>query len=68
MRGPLPQIPIMTTGGINLDNAADFIKAGAVAIGAGGNLVNNALIKEGKFKEIEKIAKSYTEITKNARG
>jgi 2-dehydro-3-deoxyphosphogluconate aldolase / (4S)-4-hydroxy-2-oxoglutarate aldolase len=68
MRGPLPQIPIMTTGGINLDNAADFIKAGAVAIGAGGNLVNNALIKEGKFKEIEKIAKSYTEIIKNARG
>ncbi|WP_407270871.1 bifunctional 4-hydroxy-2-oxoglutarate aldolase/2-dehydro-3-deoxy-phosphogluconate aldolase [Radiobacillus sp. PE A8.2] len=68
MRGPLPQIPIMTTGGINLDNAAEFIEAGAVAIGAGGNLVNNKLIKEAKFEEIEKIAKSYIEIVKNARG
>lgn len=68
MKGPLPQIPIMATGGIDLDNASDFIKAGAVAIGAGGNLINKALIKEGKFEEIGKIAKSYTDIVKEARG
>jgi 2-dehydro-3-deoxyphosphogluconate aldolase/(4S)-4-hydroxy-2-oxoglutarate aldolase len=38
LRGPLPQIPLMPTGGIAPENAADFLKAGAVAVGIGGNL------------------------------
>ncbi|SFJ82057.1 2-keto-3-deoxy-phosphogluconate aldolase [Halobacillus dabanensis] len=67
MKGPLPQIPIMTTGGVDLDNAADFIRAGAVAIGAGGNLVNHTLIAEGNFAELEQMATSYTEAVREAR-
>ncbi len=67
VRGPLPQIPIMSTGGINFDNAASFIKAGAIAIGAGGNLVDNQAISEGNYGQITVLAKKYVEIVKAAR-
>ncbi|SFC66210.1 2-dehydro-3-deoxyphosphogluconate aldolase / (4S)-4-hydroxy-2-oxoglutarate aldolase [Bacillus sp. OV322] len=40
LAGPLPHIPLMPTGGINLKNASEFIKAGAAAIGAGSTLVD----------------------------
>lgn len=67
VRGPLPQIPMMTTGGVNLENAADFIKAGAIAIGAGGNLVDLQAISENNYDQITEIAKKYVEIVKIAR-
>ncbi|WP_407267804.1 bifunctional 4-hydroxy-2-oxoglutarate aldolase/2-dehydro-3-deoxy-phosphogluconate aldolase [Radiobacillus sp. PE A8.2] len=67
IKGPLPQIPIIPTGGINIDNAADYVKAGAIAIGVGGNLVNNEQINNGEFQEIEKRAKQYSDIVKKAR-
>jgi len=68
VRGPLPQIPIIPTGGINLENAADFIKAGAVAIGAGGNLVDQQVIAEGNYAQLTDMAQKYVEIVKKARG
>lgn len=68
VRGPLPQIPIIPTGGINLENAADFIKAGAVAIGAGGNLVDHQVIAEGNYAQLTDMAQKYVEIVKKARG
>jgi len=40
LRAPLPHVPLMPTGGVNLDNLASFIAAGAVAVGVGGNLVD----------------------------
>lgn len=67
MKGPLPDIQIIPTGGIDVTNAADYIKAGAIAIGAGGNLVDNKLIAAGNFDEIEAKAKAYAEVVKNAR-
>lgn len=67
VRGPFPQIPMMTTGGVNLDNAADFIKAGAVAIGAGGNLVDLQAISEDNYEQLTDTAKKYVEIVKAAR-
>jgi len=57
LKGPLPHINIMPTGGVNLETAACFIKAGACAVGVGGALVSKELI----------AAKQYSKITENAR-
>ena len=51
MRGPLPQIRLMPTGGVTLANAGDWIKAGAVAIGVGTALVDTKAIADGNFRE-----------------
>jgi 2-dehydro-3-deoxyphosphogluconate aldolase/(4S)-4-hydroxy-2-oxoglutarate aldolase len=42
LRGPLPQIPLMPTGGVSAENASEYLKAGAVAVGIGGNLTRRA--------------------------
>lgn len=67
IRGPLPQLPIIPTGGITLNNAADYINAGSVAIGVGGDLIDNDLLVEGDFQEIERKAKQYYEVVSEAR-
>ena len=64
IRGPLNHIPMMVTGGVNLDNLKEVLGYGAIAAGLGGNLVNNNLIKQGNFEEITKLAKAYTNIAK----
>ncbi|SDL82406.1 bifunctional 4-hydroxy-2-oxoglutarate aldolase/2-dehydro-3-deoxy-phosphogluconate aldolase [Sediminibacillus halophilus] len=67
VKGPLPDITMIPTGGITTENAADFIKAGAAAVGAGGNLVDNKAIREGNFTQIEQVAAKYTETVRQAR-
>ncbi|MFT5166571.1 MAG: 2-dehydro-3-deoxyphosphogluconate aldolase/(4S)-4-hydroxy-2-oxoglutarate aldolase [Saprospiraceae bacterium] len=57
VRAPMPQIPIMPTGGITLENAAEWIKNGAVCLGVGSTLVNEELIADQDFKAITAIAK-----------
>lgn len=64
MQGPLGHIPLMAVGGINAENLADFMKAGAVGAGIGGNLANVNWIKEGKFAEITATAKEMVAIVK----
>lgn len=59
VRGPLDNIPLLAVGGVNLDNMTEFLKAGADGLGIGGNLVSKSLIYDGKFDEVEKIARSY---------
>lgn len=59
VRGPLDSIPLLAVGGVNLDNMTEFLKAGAVGLGIGGNLVNKSLIYAEKYDEVEKIAQSY---------
>jgi len=67
LRGPLPQVPLVPTGGVNLENAADYIRAGAVALGVGGELVPKEALQEEKVKLITELAKLYTEVIKNVR-
>lgn len=67
LKGPLSQVPIITTGGINLNNVSDYIRAGSMAVGIGGNLINNKLISTGDFEEIEEIAKQYVKTVKQVR-
>jgi 2-dehydro-3-deoxyphosphogluconate aldolase/(4S)-4-hydroxy-2-oxoglutarate aldolase len=49
VRAPLPQLKLMPTGGVSIDNAADWLRAGAVAIGIGSALVDNAAVKSGDY-------------------
>lgn len=65
IKGPLPQANIMPTGGVSIDNVADWIKAGAIAVGAGGSLIASA--KTGDYKTITKLAKQFIERIKEAR-
>lgn len=65
VKAPLKHIPVTAVGGVNPGNCADFIRAGAVGVGVGGNLVSPQLVKEGRFEEITAIAKSYTDALKN---
>src|SRR2546425_7494729 len=48
LKGPLPQVPLVPTGGVNLDTAAEFIQAGAAALGVGGELVQEDALKSGQ--------------------
>jgi len=59
LHAPLPQIPLIAVGGVTLDNMEAFIDAGCIAIAAGSSLVNNKLVKEGKFDEIKQSAKLW---------
>jgi 2-dehydro-3-deoxyphosphogluconate aldolase/(4S)-4-hydroxy-2-oxoglutarate aldolase len=66
VKGPLPQASLMPTGGVSLDNVADWIKAGAVAVGVGGHLTAGA--KTGDFASITQLAQKLVGKIKEARG
>src|SRR5438270_4378376 len=59
LKGPFPQIEMIPTGGVNLETAADFLKAGACALGVGGELVDAKLMKDGRYDEIERRARQF---------
>ncbi len=68
LRGPLPQIKMIPTGGVDLQTAAAFIQAGSAGIAVGGNLVNKESIQRGQFDKITNLARQYVEIVSQARG
>jgi 2-dehydro-3-deoxyphosphogluconate aldolase/(4S)-4-hydroxy-2-oxoglutarate aldolase len=68
LKGPLPLIPMIPTGGVNLNTAAEFIQAGSAAVGVGGELVLAAALKSGNTQEITELAKQYVSIVREARG
>ncbi len=65
--GPLPQIPLMPTGGIDADNVADYIEAGAAVVGAGSALMDEAAIAAGDFESITETAREFTRTVEEAR-
>ncbi|HRI87494.1 MAG TPA: bifunctional 4-hydroxy-2-oxoglutarate aldolase/2-dehydro-3-deoxy-phosphogluconate aldolase [Candidatus Hydrogenedentes bacterium] len=67
IKGPLPQVPLLPTGGVELDNIADFLKAGAFALGVGGNLVSKKLVDAKDFAGITKNAAKFADAVKAAR-
>ena len=67
LRGPLPQVPLVPTGGVNLNTAADFLRAGASALGIGGELVLAAALKTGETAQITALARQYLEIVQQVR-
>jgi 2-dehydro-3-deoxyphosphogluconate aldolase/(4S)-4-hydroxy-2-oxoglutarate aldolase len=68
LRGPLPQILLVPTGGVNLQNAGAFIKAGAAALGVGGELVDKKAVKEKKFNIITENTRAFVKTLREARG
>jgi 2-dehydro-3-deoxyphosphogluconate aldolase/(4S)-4-hydroxy-2-oxoglutarate aldolase len=67
LRGPLPHVRMMPTGGVNLDTAADFLRAGACALGFGGSLVEPKAVASGDLKRIETLARQYVTIVRETR-
>jgi 2-dehydro-3-deoxyphosphogluconate aldolase/(4S)-4-hydroxy-2-oxoglutarate aldolase len=67
LRGPLPHVKLMPTGGVSLENAGDWIRAGAVAIGVGGALVDPRLVAAGDYAAITDRAKRFVERVRHAR-
>lgn len=62
LHGPLPQIRLMPTGGVTLDTAVEYLKAGACALGVGSALVDPKLVAAGDLKKIESLARQYVEL------
>lgn len=60
IRAPISDIRLMAVGGINDENAADYIKAGCFGVGMGGNLVNRKWIEAGEFDKITEVARKVT--------
>ncbi|MEX2558340.1 MAG: bifunctional 4-hydroxy-2-oxoglutarate aldolase/2-dehydro-3-deoxy-phosphogluconate aldolase [Pirellulales bacterium] len=67
LRGPLPQVRLLPTGGVNLETAAAFIEAGACGLGIGGSLVEPAALARGDMGRIESLARQYVQIVRQAR-
>jgi 2-dehydro-3-deoxyphosphogluconate aldolase/(4S)-4-hydroxy-2-oxoglutarate aldolase len=67
VRAPLPQVKLMPTGGVTIDNAGDWIRAGAVAVGIGSALVDAKAIEAGQFDVIAANARKVIANVKSAR-
>ena len=67
LKGPFPQIEMIATGGVNLETAGDFLKAGACAVAVGGELVDAQSIRQGRYDVIEERARQYLAVIAKAR-
>jgi 2-dehydro-3-deoxyphosphogluconate aldolase/(4S)-4-hydroxy-2-oxoglutarate aldolase len=67
LRGPLPQVKLMPTGGVDLTTAAEFLQAGACCLGVGGQLVEPKAVAAGDFARIRDLARQYVEIVRQFR-
>lgn len=66
VRAPLSHVPLMAVGGINEKNAADYMKAGCVGLGVGGNLVNKEWIENGEWAKVTALAKEFMKAVNEA--
>jgi 2-dehydro-3-deoxyphosphogluconate aldolase/(4S)-4-hydroxy-2-oxoglutarate aldolase len=64
---PLPQMRLVAVGGVTVENAGDYIRAGAVAVGVGGELLNSQLIRDGRYDELEARARQLVAAVAAAR-
>ena len=67
LKGPFPNVPMVPTGGVNLDTAADYIKAGAAALGVGGELVQKEAIQSRNAELLSGLAREFVDLVKLAR-
>lgn len=66
VKAPMSHIPVLAVGGVNEKNIAEFIRAGAIGAGVGGNLVNAEWIRNGEFDKITALAREFVTNAKNA--
>lgn len=67
LKGPLPHIPVMPTGGVDKDNVAEWFKVGVVAVGAGSSLCPKEMVLNEEFSKITEIAKAFVEEVNSCR-
>ncbi|PYL93736.1 MAG: hypothetical protein DME28_07905 [Verrucomicrobia bacterium] len=67
LRGPLPQIPIMPTSGVDATNVAEWFRAGAVAVGAVSSVLDPVLIRNGEWAELTQRAQQFMDAVRAAR-
>jgi 2-dehydro-3-deoxyphosphogluconate aldolase/(4S)-4-hydroxy-2-oxoglutarate aldolase len=67
LKAPLPQIELVPTGGVSLKTAADFIKAGAMALGVGADLIDLAALRDGREELISERARQFLDIVRETR-
>ena len=67
LKAPLPHVEMIPTGGVTIETTPEFLRAGAAAVAAGGELVNAKLIADGNYAEIESRAKQFLEAVKKGR-
>lgn len=68
IRAPLPQLRIVPVGGVTLDNAAEYMRSGAAALGIGSALIDQALLDAGDLAELARRAAAFIAAVKTARG
>jgi len=61
LRAPFPDVSFVPTGGVNVSNLAEWFRAGAVAVGVGGELCSTEDLAAGRFSAIENHARAFTE-------
>lgn len=64
---PLPQVRLVPTGGVGLDQVEAYLRAGAAAVGVGGNLVDKRAVAEGNWQRLTALAQSFREVVERAR-
>lgn len=62
LRGPLPHLRIVPTGGVDLNTAADFLQAGCVALGVGGSLLTREILQQANWPELTRLAEKFVAI------
>ena len=67
LRAPMPHLRLVPTGGVDLTTAADFLKAGCVALGVGSSLVSAALLREANWPELTRLAREYVAVVQTTR-
>ena len=67
IRAPLPHLRIVPTGGVDLSNVADFLKAGCAALGVGSSLVSSKILAEGNWAELTRRASAFVSAARDAR-
>jgi len=67
IRAPLPHLNIVPTGGVDIQNVADFLKAGCAALGVGSSLVSGKILQEANWPELTRRAREFVEAARQAR-
>ena len=67
IRAPLPHLRIVPTGGVDLQTAPEFLRAGCVALGVGSSLIDADLVKDKRWDELSRLAAEYVKIVRDTR-
>ncbi len=67
LKAPLPQVMMVPTGGVSLDNVSEYFAAGASAVAVGSSMMNTKAMREGRFEVIEQAARDFQKAVRKAR-